>query len=75
MLLAGREVQAAARVAPSDRLTFVIQNAPIVSDELVYLRVGGVNSMPFRYIDVDKDGKRIDPPQLAFDDAQRVTIA
>ena len=75
LLLAGREVQAAARVAPSDRLTFVIQNAPIVSDELVYLRVGGVTSMPFRYIDVDKDGKRIDPPQLAFDDAQRVTIA
>lgn len=45
------------------------------SSSMLYLRVDGVNSMPFHYTDKDQAGKRIDPPQLEFDETQRVTIS
>jgi hypothetical protein len=66
MLLAGREVVAESHPVTSDTLTFVIKNAPTIQDEFVRLRVDGVDSVPFKSAGV--------PPQLGFDDGQRVTI-
>ena len=67
MLLAGREVVAESHPVISDTLTFVIKSAPTIQDDVVRLRVDGVDSMPFTSAG--------SPPQLAFDDGQRVTIA
>lgn len=66
LLLANREVAAEPHAAPTDTLTFVIDAAPAVTDQLVWLRVDGAESLPLR----------IDPVSgnFAFDDAQRVTI-
>lgn len=66
LLLADREVQAQALAAPSDTLTFDIDNAPVLSDAPVRLRVDGVDSMPFRYDEPTRG--------FVFDDQQRITI-
>lgn len=66
LLLADREIQAPALAAPSDTLTFDIDNAPVLSDALVRLRVDGVDSMPFRYNEPTRG--------FVFDDQQRITI-
>lgn len=66
LLLADREVAAAAHPTATATLTFVVSDAPTVTDELVRLRVDGVNSLPFV-----SSGT---PAQLVFDDSQRVTI-
>ena len=66
LLLAGRVVMAEARVAPTDALSFIVTNAPVVTDELVQLRIDGVGSLPFRFNEATM--------RLEFDDNQRVTI-
>lgn len=66
LLLADREIQAQALGAPSDTLTFDIDNAPVLTDALVRLRVDGVDSMPFRYDEPTRG--------FVFDEQQRITI-
>lgn len=67
LLLAGRRVRAEARDAPTDTLTFVVKDAPVVEDVFVRLRVDGVESVPFVRV--------ADPPYLVFDDNQKVSIS
>ena len=66
LLLAGREIPAKALAGPSATLTFTVDNAPAVTDELVQVRVDGVASLPFRFDEATR--------RLVFDDAQRITI-
>jgi Pvc16 N-terminal domain len=60
------EVPAEPRVAATDTLSFVIDPAPALTAQLVWLRVDGALSQPVA----------LDPVsgQFVFDDAQRVTI-
>ena len=66
LLIGSREVPAEAHAAPTDTLHFVLDPAPIGAGQLVWLRVGGAESLPVR----------IDPISgtLVFDDTQRVSI-
>jgi hypothetical protein len=66
VLLADREVSAAAHNASTDQLTFVITGAPLVQDAVLRLRVDGVDSMPYE--------RKDNPPRLVFADNQKVTI-
>ncbi len=66
LMLADREVSAQPHGAATDTLTFVIESAPQVTQQLVRLRVDGVDSFPFRY-DETTGG-------FVFDDPQRATI-
>lgn len=66
--LADREVAAPPHPTATDTLQFVIENAPVVTEALVRLRVAGVDSLPFRRVAVPP------PPRLVFDDQQQVTI-
>ena len=68
LLLAGREIVGTTAAANPDKVIFVVENAPAVTNELIRLRVDGVESMPF---------KRLDDPlpvRFEFDGNQRVTI-
>jgi hypothetical protein len=67
MLLADREIPAQTLGAPSDTLTFEVDNAPVLADSLIRLRVEGVESLPFRYDETTRS--------FVFDDQQRITIA
>jgi hypothetical protein len=66
--LADREVAAQPHPVATATLQFVIENAPVVTDALVRLRVDGVDSLPF------KREATPPPPRLIFDDQQKVTI-
>ncbi len=66
LLVTDREIQAQALGAPSDTLTFAIQNAPVLNGALVRVRVDGVDSMPFKYDEASRG--------FVFDDQQRTTI-
>ncbi len=66
LLLADREVAAQAHPTATDKLTFVVENAPVVTDALVRVRVDGIDSLPFTITG--------SPPQPVFDNNQRVTI-
>jgi hypothetical protein len=66
--LADREVAAQPHPAATATLQFVIENAPVVADALVRLRVAEVDSLPF------KRQAAPPPPRLVFDDQQQVTI-
>jgi hypothetical protein len=66
VLLADREVQAEAHNTATDQLTFVITEAPLITDAVLRLRVDGVDSMPYE--------RKENPPRLVFADNQKVTI-
>ncbi len=66
LLLGDREVQAEKRLTANSPLVFVINKAPILSLQAVYVRVDGVDSLPFKRVD--------NPPCFAFADNQKVTI-
>jgi hypothetical protein len=66
LLLDGREIRAEALTGPSDTLTFVVADAPAVTNVLVRLRIDDVYSQPFTFDDASQ--------RYAFDDGQRVTI-
>lgn len=67
MFLADRAVAAQPRAAVTDPLTLVVNDAPVVNDAVVRLRVDDVDSLPFiRTADT--------PPRLVFDGSQKVTI-
>jgi hypothetical protein len=65
-LFAGREIPAGAHPLPAGSVAFVVTNAPAVNQELLRLRVDGVDSLPFVLAGT--------PPLPVFDDAQKVTI-
>jgi len=69
LLIADREVAAQAHPADTDTLQFTVENAPVVTDALVRLRIDGVDSLPFTRQETPP------PPHLAFDDNQKVTIS
>lgn len=66
LLIAGREVPAQAHAAPTDTLHFVLDPAPVGTGQLVWLRVGGAESLPVKFDPISD--------KLMFDDAQRVSI-
>ncbi|HJU75701.1 MAG TPA: DUF4255 domain-containing protein [Gemmatimonadaceae bacterium] len=66
LLIADREVPAEPHVNPTDTLSFVIDPAPAMNQELVRVRIDGVDSFPFKY-DATTGG-------FVFDDLQRATI-
>lgn len=68
LLIADREVAAEGHPADTAALQFIIEDAPVVTDALVRLRIDGVDSLPFRRQGVPP------PPRLVFDDNQKVTI-
>jgi hypothetical protein len=68
ILLADREVAAAPHPSDTGTLQFAVDNAPVVNDATVRLRVDGIDSLPFRRQETPP------PPRLVFDEAQRVTI-
>jgi hypothetical protein len=68
ILLADREVAAAPHPSDTGTLQFAVDNAPVVGDAIVRLRVDGIDSLPFRRQETPP------PPRLVFDEAQRVTI-
>jgi Pvc16 N-terminal domain len=66
LYLADREVAAAEHHAATDTLTFVINDAPIVQNAILRLRVDGVDSLPVE--------RQSNPERLVFADNQKVTI-
>jgi hypothetical protein len=68
LLLAGREIVGEIDVNNSDKVIFDTTKLPPVNNELIRLRVDGIESMPFIRDDSSS------PPRFAFDPDQRVTI-
>ena len=68
LLLAGREIVGTTSAANPDKVIFVVENTPAVTNELIRLRVDGVESMLFKRVDEPP------PTRFEFDDSQRVTI-
>jgi hypothetical protein len=66
LLIGDREVVAQPHAGATDTLRFTIPNAPVVSDTVVWLRVDGMDSLPWRITGT--------PPVPQFDPAQKVTI-
>lgn len=66
LLMAGREFPAQAHAAATDKLTFVLDPAPIGAGQLVWLRVDGAQSVPVALDPLDGS--------LRYDDAQKVSI-
>lgn len=66
LLLGDREVRAEPRLTASSPLEFVIRNAPALTLQPVYVRVDGVDSLPFE--------RKDNPPRFVFADNQKVTI-
>jgi hypothetical protein len=69
LLISNREVLAVPHPTETDTLQFVMENAPSISGALVRLRIDGVDSLPFRRRSIPG------PPDLEFDDSQRVSIS
>jgi len=69
LLIADREVAAQAHPADTGTLQFTVENAPVVTDAIVRLRIDGVDSLPFTRQAIPL------PPRLVFDDNQKVTIS
>ena len=65
-LFAGLEIPAEPHLAPAGSLDFVVLNAAAVSQELLRLRVDGVDCLPFTLTGT--------PPLPVFDNGQKVTI-
>jgi uncharacterized protein DUF4255 len=68
LLIADREVAAQTHPVDTGTLQFTVENAPVVIDALVRLRIDGIDSLPFTRQAVPP------PPHLVFDDSQKVTI-
>lgn len=65
-LFAGRQISAEPHPVPAGSVAFVVRNAPAVSQELLRLRVEGVDCLPFQLTGT--------PPLPVFDNQQKVTI-
>lgn len=68
LLIADREIDAEPHPIDTATLQFIIEDAPVVNDALIRLRIDGVDSLPFRRQGVPP------PPRLVFDNNQKVTI-
>ena len=68
LLIVDREVAAQPHPADTDTLQFTVEDAPVVNDAVVRLRIDGVDSLPF------KRQATPPPPHIVFDDDQKVTI-
>lgn len=68
LLIADREVVAQNHPMDTATLQFLVEEAPVVTDALVRVRIDGVDSLPFKRQAVPP------PPRLVFDDNQKVTI-
>lgn len=68
LLIADREVVAQNHPIDTATLQFLVEDAPVVTDALVRVRIDGVDSLPF------KRQAAPPPPRLVFDDNQKVTI-
>ena len=68
LVLAGREIVGRIDGGNPDKVIFVVDNAPVVTNELIRLRVDGIESMPFNRVDTPP------PTRFEFDMNQRVTI-
>jgi hypothetical protein len=66
LLLGDREVLAEPRLTASSPLMFVIKTAPVLTLQPVYVRVDGVDSLPFE--------RKDKPPRFVFADNQKVTL-
>jgi hypothetical protein len=66
LLLADREIEVVLRANSAEPLQFVVQDAPVVTDAVVRLRVDRVDSVPFQ--------RTATPPGFRFLDNQKVTI-
>ena len=66
LLLDNREVVANPRITVTDTLVFDIPSASALSLQPVYVRVDGVDSLPF--------DRKDNPPRFVFADNQKVTI-
>lgn len=65
LIVAGSEVSVTA-LATTDSLPFELPDAPAVTDELLRVRVDGVETLPLAY--------DVDTGRFVFDDTQRITI-
>lgn len=68
LLLAGREIVGWIDGVNPDKVIFVVDNAPVVTNEPIRMRVDGIESMPFNRLDIPP------PTRFEFDANQRVTI-
>jgi len=68
LLVTGREIVGQIDPAYPDKVIFVVENASVVANELIRLRVDGIESMPFKRVDTPP------PTRFEFDANQRVTI-
>lgn len=66
LLVGDREVQAEPRLTANSPLEFVIEKAPTLTLQPIYVRVDGVDSLPFE--------RKDNPPHFVFADNQKVTI-
>ena len=68
LIVAGMEIVGQIDNNDPDKLIFVIENAPVVANELIRLRVDGIESMPYARVDSPP------PTRFEFDSSQRITI-
>jgi hypothetical protein len=71
LFVSGREIVGHIDSINPDKLIFILrvpQHAPAVTNELIRLRVDGIESMPFKRVDTPSPGR------FEYDDSQRVTI-
>jgi hypothetical protein len=68
LLVTGREIVGQIDTNHPDKLIFTLKNAPAVTNELIRLRVDGIESMPFKRVDTPP------PTRFEFDNNQKVTI-
>lgn len=66
LLLGDREVTANPHITATDTLVFDIPSASVLNLQPVYIRVDGVDSLPF--------DRKDNPPRFVFADNQKVTI-
>jgi hypothetical protein len=68
LLLAGSEIVGEIDTSSPDKVIFKVKDAPVVANELIRLRVDGIESMPFKRVDMPS------PTRFEFDATQKVTI-
>jgi Pvc16 N-terminal domain len=68
LLVAGREIAGRVDSTDPDKLVFVVEQAAPVADAPIRLRVDGIESMPFKRVDIPP------PTRFELDPGQRVTI-
>ncbi len=68
LIVAGMEISGQIDTQNPDKVIFIIENAPTMSNEIIRLRVDGIESMPFKRVDNPP------PTRFEFDSDHRITI-